>query len=73
MLFCNAPQHRRRNLFHSRRAMSQLNLSFIDIPIPETCLWEGLNDEQKQLVIETLARLMINAARNAKPMETAND
>jgi hypothetical protein len=53
--------------------MSQLNLSFIDIPVPETCLWEGLNDEQKQLVIETLARLMINAARNANPLEPAND
>jgi len=53
--------------------MSQLNLSFIDIPVPETCLWERLNDEHKQLVIETLARLMINAARNANPVEAAND
>jgi hypothetical protein len=53
--------------------MSQLNLSFIDIPVPETCLWEGLNNEQKQLVIESLARLMINAARNASPLEAAND
>jgi hypothetical protein len=72
MLFCNAPQQRR-NLFRSRRAMSQLNLSFNDIPVPETCLWEGLNDEQKQLVIETLARMMIKAARNANPLEAAND
>jgi hypothetical protein len=73
MLFCNAPQHRRRNLFYSRRAMPQLNLSFIDIPVPETCLWEALNDEHKQIVIETLARLMINAARNVNPLEAAND
>ena len=28
--------------------MPQLNLNFIDIPIPETCLWEQLDDEQKQ-------------------------
>ena len=53
--------------------MPQLNLSFIDIPVPETCLWEGLNNEHKQLVIETLARLMINAARTADPLEAAND
>ena len=27
--------------------MPQLNLNFIDIPIPETCLWEQFDDEQK--------------------------
>ena len=42
--------------------MPQLNLNFFDIPIPQTCLWEELNNQQKQLVIETLARLMIKAA-----------
>ncbi len=26
--------------------MPQLNLNFLDIPIPETCLWEELDDEQ---------------------------
>jgi hypothetical protein len=73
MLFCDAPQHRRRNLFHSRRAMSQLNLNFLDIPIPETCLWEQLDDEHRQLVIETLARLMISTFRTGSPQEDAND
>jgi hypothetical protein len=43
--------------------MSQLNLNFLDIPIPETCLWEQLGDQQKRIVVETLARLMINATR----------
>ena len=38
--------------------MPQLNLNFTDIPIPETCLWEQLDDEQKRIVIETLARLL---------------
>ena len=33
--------------------MPQLNLNFIDIPIPETCLWEQFDDEQKRIVIET--------------------
>jgi hypothetical protein len=73
MLFCNAPQHRRRNLFHSRRAMPQLNLNFLDIPIPETCLWEELNDEHKQLAIEVLARLMVNAVQNDRAQEVDND
>ena len=44
--------------------MSQLNLIFTDIPIPETCLWEQFDDEQKQIVIEILARLLVQAARN---------
>jgi hypothetical protein len=72
MLFCNAPQQRR-HLFDSRRVMAQLNLNFIDIPIPETCLWEELDGEQKQLVVETLARLMIKAARTGHPQEPAHD
>jgi hypothetical protein len=73
MLFCNALPHRRRNLFSSRRAMPQLNLNFNDIPIPETCMWEELDDEHKQLVIETLARLMLKAVRTGNPLEQAND
>ena len=45
--------------------MSQLKLHFIDNPIPQTCLWEELNNQQKQRVVETLARLMIkNQARS---------
>jgi hypothetical protein len=53
--------------------MPQLNLNFIDIPIPETCLWEDLDDEHKQLVIDTLARLMVNAVRTGNPPEAIND
>jgi hypothetical protein len=47
--------------------MSQLNLIFTDIPIPETCLWEQFDDQQKQIVIEILARLLVQAARNHHP------
>ena len=43
--------------------MPQLNLNFTDIPIPETHLWEQLDNQQKRIVIETLARLMTNATR----------
>ena len=44
--------------------MPQLNLNFTDIPIPETCLWEQLDDDQKRIVIETLARLLVQATRD---------
>ncbi len=44
--------------------MSQLMLNFIDIPIPETCLWEQFDDQQKRIVIETLARLLVQATRD---------
>jgi hypothetical protein len=53
--------------------MPQLNLNFFDIPIPETCLWEELDDEHKQLVVEALARLMVNAVRTGRPPEAVND
>lgn len=53
--------------------MPQLNLNFLDIPIPEMCLWEELNDQHKQLVIETLAHLMLNAVRRGNPPEAENE
>ena len=52
--------------------MSQLNLNFIDIPIPETCLWEQFDDEQKRIVVETLVRLLVKASRDQN-QEQAND
>lgn len=53
--------------------MPQLNLNFSDIPIPETCLWEQLDDAQKQTVIETLARLLAKATRTDQDQEQTND
>jgi len=52
--------------------MPQLNLSFNDIPIPETCLWEQFDDERKRVVIETLARLLVQVTRD-KNQEQTND
>ena len=40
----------------------QLHLDFLDIPVSEAHVWERLNDEQKSLVIETLSRVMLQAA-----------
>ena len=53
--------------------MPQLFLKFSDIPIPETCLWEQVEDERKRIVIEALARLMSNAARAQQLQEPTND
>lgn len=52
--------------------MPQLNLNFIDIPIPETCLWEQFDDEQKRIVVETLARLLVRATQD-RHQEQTND
>lgn len=52
--------------------MPQLNLNFNDIPIPETHLWEQFDDEQKRIVVETLARLLVKATR-IKTLEPPND
>jgi predicted Fe-S protein YdhL (DUF1289 family) len=52
--------------------MPQLNLNFTDIPIPETHLWEQFDDEQRRIVIENLARLLVKAARD-RNQEQTND
>jgi hypothetical protein len=40
----------------------QLPLSFLDPPRPETSLWDTLDEAQRALVIELLARLVAKAA-----------
>jgi hypothetical protein len=50
--------------------MPQLNLNFTDIPIPETRLWEQFDDQQKRIVIENLARLLVKATRDRNQEET---
>ena len=52
--------------------MPQLHLSFIEIPVPETCIWEQLEDEHKRVVIETLARLLVQTTRREQ-QEQPND
>jgi hypothetical protein len=53
--------------------MPQLNLNFYDIPIPETCLWEQLDDDQKRIVIDTLARLLVKATAEKTQEQINND
>jgi hypothetical protein len=50
--------------------MSQLNLNFTDIPIPETCLWEQFDDEHRRIVVETLARLLVKVTRDQNQEQT---
>jgi phenylpyruvate tautomerase PptA (4-oxalocrotonate tautomerase family) len=49
--------------------MPQLNLNFIEIPIPETSLWEQFDDEQKRLVVETLTRLLVKLTQTNNQVE----
>ena len=53
--------------------MPQLNLNFLDIPIPETCLWEQFDHEQKRLVIETLTRLVVKLTQASNYQEPTHE
>ena len=53
--------------------MPQLNLKFSDIPVPEELVWEQAEEEQKQIVVEALARLITQATRGGKRQEPTND
>ncbi len=44
------------------RKRSRRPLSFLDLPVPETCPWGRLTDREKTAAIETLTRLMAKAA-----------
>jgi predicted Fe-S protein YdhL (DUF1289 family) len=52
--------------------MPQLYLNFTDIPIPETCLWDQFDDERKRIVIEALARLLVQASRDKHQEQTSD-
>jgi hypothetical protein len=69
MLFCvGSPvpgkDHRR---LTQRRAIVQLSLNLQDVPALEARVWEALDDDQRALVIEILARLFAKA--EAPPVE----
>jgi predicted Fe-S protein YdhL (DUF1289 family) len=41
----------------------QLSLNFLQTrPSPEAAVWERLNDQQRQVVVNRLARLLVKAA-----------
>jgi hypothetical protein len=46
--------------------MPQLNLNFLEIPIPETHLWEQFDEEQKRAVLAILSRLLVKATQDSQ-------
>jgi len=48
-------------------------LNFLDIPIPETQVWETLENEQKTMAIEVLARLIAQATDPSPKQEKDHD
>ena len=41
-------------------------LNFLNLPIPETQVWEAWEEQQRDLAIEVLARLIAKATRLTK-------
>jgi len=50
-----------KNLLSRRLNIVQRNLNFLDLPIPEAQVWETLENEQRVVAIEVLARLIAQA------------
>jgi hypothetical protein len=48
-------------------------LNFLDIPIPETQIWESLENKPRMLTIEVLARLIVQAIRAHQKTEKEHD
>lgn len=46
--------------------LPQPYLNFLDLPVPEACLWEQLTDPEKAAVIAIFARLMAKATLASK-------
>lgn len=61
------------NLSLRRTTILQRNLNFLDLPIPETQVWETLENDQRTVVIEVLARLIAKAAFPNQKTEKDHD
>ena len=75
MLFCVASPFRVRNRHRrtQRRATVQMRLPFLDVPVPEARVWDALEDDQRALVIDVLARLFVKAAVAHAALEGSPD
>jgi len=56
------------------RVRVQTKLSFMDdLPVPQTSVWDQLDDEQKRVVIEMLSRLIAKMIVAEKQSGVKND
>jgi hypothetical protein len=62
-----------KNLFPRRTTILQRILNFLDIPIPETQVWETLENEQRTMAIEVLARLIAQTTDPSPKQEKDHD
>ncbi len=53
--------------------MPQLNLNFSNLPDPLLRVWDKLNSQQKQIIVETLARLLAKVTQSDKAEESNHD
>ena len=51
----------------------QRHLNIVDIPIPETQVWETLENEQRTVTVEVLARLIVQATYPNQKEESDHD
>ena len=51
----------------------QMNLNFLETPGPTQQVWESLDDEQRQAVIDKLSRLITKAALETSINEEDTD
>ncbi len=51
----------------------QLHLGFLDLPVPESYVWQQLTDQQKAAVLEMLKRLMIQTVTTNFTKENNHD
>ena len=52
----------------------QIKLSFMDdLPVPQTSVWNQIDDEQKTVVVETIARLIAKMITAENHQEQNND
>jgi hypothetical protein len=61
------------NLFSRRTNIVQRNLNFLDLSIPEAQAWETLENEQRAVAIEVLARLIAQATDPSPKQERDHD
>jgi hypothetical protein len=56
-----------------RTTILQRILNFLDIPIPETKVWETLENEPRTRAIEVLARLIVQTIHTKPKPERENE